>query len=189
MGYGVNWFGSIGELLRRSSFRYNGERHLPFVPGRGDIEIAVATAVFSHIRLPVRTGADDIFIGVTITGCESAGATHVPVAVTIQEKAGEEIEHPFPVPVEIVPFWFLYPLEHVVELLESSHRPKASRMSDSLYPMMTLSPIRIVGKLHAGLYFLTSSIAVFRVSPVRRSTSVHRYVTPCSLMNFFAALQ
>jgi len=62
-------------------------------------------------------------------------------------------------------------------------------MSFSLNPMITLSPIIMVGKLHMGLNFFTSSSIACLSSPDSKSTSVNSYLTSQSDKNFFTALQ
>ena len=161
------------QFIWGSAFRHIGSRDLPFVPGGRDVEIAVTAAVLAHIRFPVGTWADDIPILFPVAGCEPAGTAHIPVSFTVGEESVQDIGYLRPVSAEKVSFRLLDPLQRGVKLIDRRHIPSASRRASSLNPTMTFPPMRIVGKLQAGLYFLTSSIVSLRSSPLRRSTSLH----------------
>jgi hypothetical protein len=82
-------------------------RPFGFVPGFGDIEVAIATSEIFHILGPVSTGADDVLVELPVFGSQPAGTAHITITLFIQKKCLEQVVYPFPVLIEKVAFGFL----------------------------------------------------------------------------------
>jgi hypothetical protein len=76
--------------------------HLFLVPFLGHIKVAVAAAVFSHIRLPVHTRTDNVLIPKPILCRQTARTAHVAVAFFVDQQPFQEIKDPLFISIEIV---------------------------------------------------------------------------------------
>jgi hypothetical protein len=94
-------------LLRGPPLWHINVGNFIFVPFSGHIKIAVAAAIFGHIRLPVDTRANDVFIPLCVASCQPTRAGHVAVALLVGEQSLQEIKDPFLILIEIITFGFL----------------------------------------------------------------------------------
>jgi hypothetical protein len=62
-------------------------RPFGFVPGFGDIEVAIATSEIFHILGPVSTGADDVLVELPVFGSQPAGTAHITITLFIEKVA------------------------------------------------------------------------------------------------------
>ena len=62
------------------------------IPFFGNIKIAITTSKLRHIRDPVNTRADNVFVLFPVTGGQPARTAHVAVAFFIEEETPEQVE-------------------------------------------------------------------------------------------------
>ena len=64
---------------------------LPLIPVFGNVEVAVAAAIFLDIWSPIDAGADDVLVPFTLTGGKPAWAGHIPITFLILQKPVEKL--------------------------------------------------------------------------------------------------
>ena len=70
----------------RSPLRHVVVGKFLFIPFLADIKIAIATAVFLHVRLAIDARTDYVLIPFPVTTRQPAGTCHVTVAVLVDHK-------------------------------------------------------------------------------------------------------
>jgi hypothetical protein len=76
--------------------------HLFLVPFLGHIKLAVAAAIFSHIRPAIHTRTDNVLIPMSILRRQPARAAHVAIAFFVDQQPLQEIKNPLFISIKIV---------------------------------------------------------------------------------------
>jgi hypothetical protein len=114
---GKNVFSSFLTPLRRPAFRHILMRQKLLIPLLRNIQPAITAAVFLNVCLPVCTGADDVFVGLSVIFCQPAGAGHVAVALPVEQQRFQQGMRQLLIPVEEIPLGFLAFLQYRVQFV------------------------------------------------------------------------
>ncbi len=98
-----------------SSFWYVLMFKFPVIPFSGDVQIAIATAIFLHIVRSVNARTKNITIFFPIACCQTAGARHVAVPFFIYQEILENCQHPVFIFIKEKTFGFLRFSKHFIE--------------------------------------------------------------------------
>jgi hypothetical protein len=91
-------------------------RNFSIIPLSGNIQVAIAAAVFPDIRFAIDAGADDIPVLLPVARRQPAGAAHVSITLFVDDQGFKKIEYEPAVGAEIVSLRLLCLSEHLIKL-------------------------------------------------------------------------
>ena len=178
---GPAWWDRFKRLFRYQPAAAPPEPQAPEPPPTLRYRLGLAVFVIGNVLattgllLPAIGLAKGRMVGVIAVMLATGEIISLSSIFLLGKQGFKELKDPFLVLVEKVTLGFLSFLEHFIKFFYFHYNPRASLISFSLYPTITVFPIIIVGKEHLGLNFLTSSKMADLSSPSSRSTSTKSY--------------